>query len=249
MTKKQNLQVLLFGFFLTNAILAELIGVKIFSLEKILQIEPLSLSIFGIQNLSLNLSAGVILWPIVFIVSDVINEYFGQKIVMKISYLTAILISFAFVIVFIATKLPAADFWLSINNKDKNGNIFNIDYAYTLLFGQGLGIIIGSLVAFILGQIIDAFVFQKIKILTKNKMIWLRATGSTIVSQLIDSFVVLTIAFFVFGNWSLQLVIAVGIINFIYKITVAILMIPLLYFIHFSIDSYLKEEVKNSNIL
>ncbi len=242
MTKKNNLYIILFGFFLTNALLAELIGVKIFSLESILGLQPLSLSIFGIDNLSLNLSAGVILWPIVFIVSDIINEYFGPKTVMKISYITASLICFAFLVVYTATKLPPADFWIKLNQKDNIGNDFNINYAYSLLFGQGLGIIIGSLIAFLVGQLIDAVVFQKIKKLTKNKFIWLRATGSTIVSQLIDSFVVLTIAFYVFGNWSFHLVLAVGIINFIYKITISLVMIPVLYGLHFIIDSYISNE-------
>lgn len=245
LSRKQNLYIILFGFFLTNALLAELIGVKIFSLEKIIGILPLSISLFGIDNLSLNLSAGVILWPFVFIISDVINEYFGQKIVMKISYYTAAFITFAFFVVFIATKLPAADFWLLLNNEDSLGNSFDINFAYNLIFGQGLGIIIGSLVAFLFGQLIDAFVFQKIKTITKDKYIWLRATGSTVVSQLIDSFVVLLIAFFLFGNWNLEMVIVVGIINFIYKITVAIIMIPLLYLIHYGIDYYL---LKDKNI-
>lgn len=242
MTKKQNLFFILFGFFLTTALLAELIGVKIFSLEKILGIEPLSISLLGFDNLSLNLSAGVILWPIVFIISDIINEYFGKYGVMKISYTTAVFILFGFGIVYLATQLPPADFWIEINNKDVNGNNFNINYAFQLLFGQGLGIIIGSLVAFLLGQLIDAMVFQKIKILTGPNFIWLRATGSTVISQLIDSFVVLFIAFHLFGKWDLKLVFAVGIINFCYKTTIAILMIPVLYLIHFSIDRYLEDD-------
>lgn len=73
-------------------------------------------------------------------------------------------------------------------------------------------------------------------------MIWLRATGSTLVSQLIDSFVVLTIAFYIFGNWSVSQVISVGIINYIYKFTIAIVLTPVLYLGHFIIDGYLGKE-------
>lgn len=243
-SKKQFVFFLLFGFFLTNALLAELIGVKIFSLEKLLGIAPLEIVFWNDIVLSLNLTAGVILWPIVFIISDIINDYFGKKGVMQISYATAFFVSFAFLAVYTATKLPPADFWMNVNAKDKLGNSFDVNYAYSLLFGQGLGIIIGSLTAFLIGQIIDAAVFQHIKTLTKEKHIWIRATFSTIISQLIDSFVVLGIAFYIFGNWSLDLVIAVGIVNFCYKVAVAIIMIPLLYIIHWGIDGYLGGKIQ-----
>ena len=75
-------------------------------------------------------------------------------------------------------------------------------------------------------------------------MIWLRATGSTLVSQLVDSFVVLFIAFYLFANppWSFKQVVAVGIINYIYKFVVAIVLTPLLYLAHGIIDKYLGKE-------
>src|SRR5690606_3971985 len=119
---------------------------------------------------------------------------------------------------------------------------FNIDYAFNTIFRQGLGIIIGSLIAFLLGQLIDVYIFQKLRRITGPRKIWLRATGSTLVSQLIDSFVVLGIAFYIFGNWSIEQVVAVGIINYIYKFVVAILLTPLLYVGHGVIDRYLGEE-------
>lgn len=241
-SKKQNVFLFLFGFFLTNALLAELIGVKIFSLEKTIGIEPFQIKFWNEIVLSFNLTAGVILWPLVFIISDIINEYFGKKGVLKISIATAIFISFAFFAVFAATKLHPADFWIQLNTKDKSGNDFDINYAYSLLFGQGLGIIIGSLIAFLIGQLVDASLFEYIKKRTKEKHIWFRATFSTVVSQLIDSFVVLGIAFYIFGNWSFDLVIAVGIVNFCYKTTVAIAMIPILYLIHWAIDYYLSKQ-------
>jgi uncharacterized integral membrane protein (TIGR00697 family) len=74
-------------------------------------------------------------------------------------------------------------------------------------------------------------------------MIWLRATGSTLVSQFVDSFVVFGIAFYIFGNWSVEQVVAVGIVNYIYKFSVAIILTPLLYVGHGLIDRYLGEEL------
>ena len=236
--KKQNLFFILAGFFLTNALLAEIIGAKIFSLEKLIGIAPAQIPFLG-YKLDLNLTAGVLIWPVVFVVSDIINEYFGKEGVKKISYVIAGFILFAFIVIYSASHLPAADFWLDVNKIDQDGNPLNINNAFSMIFRQGMGIIAGSLTAFLIGQVIDATVFHRIKLATKEKHIWLRATGSTIVSQFIDSFVVLLIAFYFFGNWSLDLVLAVGMVNFLYKITVAIILIPVLYLAHHLIDRYL----------
>ncbi|MDN3203443.1 queuosine precursor transporter [Algoriphagus sediminis] len=241
--KRTNLFVILAGIFLTNAILAEIIGVKIFSGEKTLGFEPVNWDFFGQYILDFNLTAGAVIWPIVFITTDIINEYFGKKGVRKISFMTAGLIAYVFVVISLVTMLAPADFWLDVNSTTPDGESFDINYAFNLIFTQGLGIIIGSLTAFLLGQLIDVFVFQKLRAVTGPKMIWLRATGSTFVSQFIDSFVVLGIAFYIFGNWELSQVLAVGIINYIYKFTVAIVLTPLLYVGHGLIDRYLGEEL------
>jgi hypothetical protein len=75
--------------------------------------------------------------------------------------------------------------------------------------------------AFLFGQMIDVYVFHYLKMKTGEKSLWLRATGSTLVSQFIDSFVVLFIAFYIGADWSLSLVLAIGVVNYIYKFTVA----------------------------
>jgi len=230
------------GIFLSNAIIAELIGVKIFSLESTLGLPPANIPLLGEFTLDFNLTAGVVIWPIVFVTTDVINEYFGKEGVRKISFLTVYLIGYIFLIIVIVTILPPAEFWIDLNNIDASGNSFNIDYAFNKIFRQGLGIIIGSLTAFLIGQLVDVFVFQRLRKVTGAKMIWLRATGSTLVSQFIDSFLVLGIAFYIFGNWSLSQVIAVGIINYMYKFSMAILLTPLIYLAHFLIDNYLGKE-------
>lgn len=242
-SKKTNLFIVLAGIFLTNAILAEIIGVKIFSGEDTLGLAPANWTFFGDYILDFNLTAGAVIWPVVFITTDIINEYFGKKGVRKISFITAGLIAYVFIVISLVTKLPPATFWLDVNEVDNNGNPFNIDYAFNTIFRQGLGIIIGSLVAFLIGQLLDVYIFQKLRSITGSKMIWLRATGSTLVSQFIDSFVVLGIAFYVFGNWSIEQIIAVGIINYIYKFTVAIALTPLLYAGHGLIDRYLGKSI------
>ena len=236
--RRQFLYIVLCCLFLSNAILAEMIGVKIFSLEKLLEMPPSQIHLPFQFVLDFNLSAGVVLWPVVFITSDVINEYYGKAGVKRISYLTAILITYVFAAVFTSTQLPPADFWLEVNRLPGKED-FDINFAFSSIFRQGLGIIVGSVTAFLIGQVLDAHAFHWIKSLTGSKHIWLRATGSTLFSQFIDSFVVLGIAFYLLGNWSLEQVLAVGIINYIYKFSIAVLLTPLLYLIHYMIDAYL----------
>jgi len=245
--KPTRLFIILAGIFIANALIAEIIGVKIFSLEKTLGFDPMHIRLFG-NDLSVNLTAGVLLWPVVFIMTDIINEYYGMKGVRFLSYLTAGLIAFAFIIFYGAMKLVPADFF--ITGKQGSG-VPDMDKAYNSVLGQGGFIIIGSLTAFLLGQLIDVFVFHKIKKVTGEKKIWLRATGSTFISQFIDSFVVLFIAFYIGTRvnaakddfvWPFGLFIAVGIVNYIYKIIIAIVLTPVIYFVHHRIEKYLGHE-------
>ena len=239
--KRQRLFLVLCGIFLTNALIAEIVGAKIFSVEALLGMAPVQIPIGG-QKMDFNMTAGVVNWPIVFLTSDIINEYFGRKGVKRISYLTAAFIVYTFITIFVATKLPPAQFWLDVNGTDDHGQKFDINFAFDKIFNQGLGIMIGSITAFLLGQFLDIFVFSWLRKRTGNKYIWLRATGSTLFSQLVDSFVVIGIAFYVFGNWELSQVFSVGTINYLYKGIVAILMTPLLYIAHYFIDQYLGRE-------
>jgi uncharacterized integral membrane protein (TIGR00697 family) len=234
--ERKNRLFIVLGFsFLTNAIIAEFIGAKIFSLEGSLGIQPLNLK-WGDSTYNLDMTAGVILWPFVFILTDIINEYFGKKGVQRLSYLAVIMLVYSFIMVRFAMSLEGATWWLK---GAKTRGIENMGSAFNAVFGQGLMIIVGSLVAFLIGQLIDALIFERIKRYTNDKMIWLRATGSTIVSQFIDSYVVLVIAFYIGGNYSLTWVLQVGTINYIYKLGMAIVLLPLLYVIHNLIDKYL----------
>ncbi len=247
---KRNILFLVLGsFFIANAIIAEFIGVKIFSLEETFGFNPANLGI-GSYSLSFNLTAGVILWPLVFVMTDIINEYFGQKAVRLYSYIAAALISYAFLAVYLAMKTEGAAFW---KIKTLENGTLDMGLAYNNVFGQGLWIIIGSLAAFLVGQIIDVKVFHAVRKVTGEKKLWLRATISTLVSQLIDSFVVLFIAFYIGklntpDQWPLSQVLAIATVNYIYKFTVAWLMIPLLYFVHKAIDAYLGKELAHQMV-
>ncbi len=237
--KPLRLFLVLGTFFITNALVAEFIGVKIFALESSLGLEPWNWRLFG-QEGSLSFTAGVLLWPVVFVMTDIINEYYGKKGVRLLSLLAVGLIAYAFVMIYLAIWLSPAEWWVSIY---ADQGVPDMQQAFRAIFGQSNWIIVGSLVAFLIGQLVDVLVFHRIRQWTGGRWIGLRATGSTLVSQFIDSFVVLYIAF-VLGpqQWSIPLFLAVGTVNYAYKALMAVLLTPVIHWAHLAIDRYLGKE-------
>jgi uncharacterized integral membrane protein (TIGR00697 family) len=208
-TRKNIIFILLAGFFITNAIMGEMIG------GKIIQIGPFALSI------------GIIPWPVVFLSTDLINEYFGRENVKRLTFLTAGLIIYAFILLYLAMQFNAVSF-SPVNNA-----------AFNKVFGQSMWIIVGSLVAFLSSQLIDVIVFWAIRTRTGKKWLWLRATGSTIVSQLIDTFIVAGIAFWLPGKISFSQYLSLSITGYSAKLLIAISLTPFIYLGHIAIDRYL----------
>ncbi|ANO49332.1 hypothetical protein Pf1_01087 [Flavobacterium columnare] len=211
--REQVLFTVLAGIFITNAVVAELIG------GKLIEIGPFVMSI------------GILPWPVVFLTTDLINEYFGEKGVRKLSYITAGLIVYAFLLLFLAISIPAAK---EISPVD--------DAQFIAVFGQSMWIIIGSVIAFVFSQLIDVSVFHFVKQKTGNSKIWLRATGSTMISQLVDSFVVLGIAFWLPGKIDFQTFISSALTGYTFKLSLAILLTPLIYLSHYLIRKYIKKK-------
>lgn len=245
---KRNILFLSLGaFFIANAIIAEFVGVKIFSLEKTFGFEPMNFMMFD-EARSFDMTAGVLLWPMVFVMTDIINEYFGRHGVRLFTYIAVVLISYAFFAVFLSMQTTPSSFW--VNKQLNNGLTIDMNQAFNNVFGQGLWIIIGSLIAFLIGQMVDVYIFQLIRKNTGEKHIWLRATGSTLISQFIDSFVVLFIAFYFSklntpDQWPFTRVLTIGAVNYVYKFVIAILLTPVLYLVHYLIDTYLGKELSD----
>lgn len=228
------------AFFVANALIAECIGGKIFSLEGLLGLPPANFTLLGQSGLSFSLTCGVLLWPLEFVMTDLVNEYYGPKAVRRISYTAVALISYAFVMFYMAINIPAADWW--VGSRTEQG-VPDMQMAFGGVFGQGMWIIVGSLVAFLVSQVIDVYIFHRIKKVTGEKKVWLRATGSTLVSQFIDSFVVLFIAFKIGNNWPIAQVVAIGLVNYAYKFTVALALTPVIYFAENRIEKYVGKDV------
>lgn len=212
-SKREFVFIILAGIFITNAIVAELIG------SKLIQIGPFIMSI------------GIIPWPVVFLTTDLINEYYGKKGVRTLSFITAALIAYAFVILFTAIHIPAAVGVSTVN-----------DEQFYAVFGQSLWIIVGSIVAFLSSQFIDSFIFWLLRNKTGGKMIWLRSTGSTVISQLIDTFVVLGIAFWLPGKMTTAVFINAALTGYTFKLIIAVVLTPLIYLGHGWIDKYFGDE-------
>jgi len=213
-SKKDIVFVILAGIFITNAVVAELIG------GKLIQIGPFVMSI------------GILPWPIVFLTTDLINEYFGEKGVRKLSFITAGLIAYAFLVLLLAIIIPAAKGISPVN-----------DNQFQAVFGQSMWIIVGSIIAFLVSQLIDVSVFWFFKKKTGDKKIWLRTTGSTVVSQLFDSFIVLGIAFWLPGKINFETFLSSALTGYTFKLCVALLLTPLIYAGHNLIRKFLKGEV------
>ena len=208
-TRKSTLYVILAGIFITNAVVAELIGGKL-------------ISVFGVP-----MSVGILPWPVVFITTDLINEYFGQKGVRRLSIITAGLIAYCFGLLYVAMSIPAIS---TMGVKDS---------AFFAVFGQSMWIIVGSITAFLVSQVIDVTIFHFVKNRTGNKMIWLRSTGSTVISQFFDSFIVLGIAFYLTGQMDAKTYLLSGITGYSVKLGIAILLTPVIYLAHNLIEKYI----------
>ena len=213
--RKDLVFIVLAGFFLTNAIVAELIGGKL-------------IQFFGLFTQSL----GIILWPIVFILTDLINEHFGKQGVRKLTFITVGLIIYTFILVTIGLNIKAVNF-SPVNDEN-----------FKIVFGQSQWIMVGSIIAFLLSQLVDVSVFWLLRAKTGNKYIWLRATGSTVVSQLIDTFVVQFIAFVLPGKWAFNEFLKNACWGYSFKLLVALCLIPLIYVGHFAIKKFMGKTEK-----
>jgi queuosine precursor transporter len=237
--KPTRLFIILGGFFIANAMIAEVIGVKIFSLEDTLHMPKFNFSLFGQTGLTADLSVGVLPWPVVFIMTDIINEYYGVKGVRFLSFLTAAFIAIAFLVFYISIHTAPASWW--VESQTAKG-VPDMQAAYTQILGQGMSIILASLSAFVIGQITDATVFKRIKQFTGEKKIWMRATMSTLVSQLIDTLVVSYLYLYISQGFPFARVTGIAMVGYSYKFLVAVLATPLVYWVHSLIEGYLGKE-------
>lgn len=211
-SRRDQVFLVLAGLFITHALLGELAGGKLIEVRGWI------------------MSVGVLPWPFVFVATDLVNEYFGPRAVRRLTMLTIGLIVYSFALIFACIAIPAAD----ISPVDAD--------SFARVFGQSQWIIVGSVIAFGVSQVLDAFVFTLLRNRTAGRMLWIRAVGSTVVSQLIDTFVINAIAFGLPGKLALGQVVELSVTNYAYKFLIAIATVPLVYLGHNVVDRYLARE-------
>lgn len=231
-SKKEKLFLYLAAFFVTNAVIAEIIGGKLILLGSGDIMFTLNLGFFKTDVGPFILSVGVIPWPIVFLSTDLINEYFGKQGVRRITFVAVAMIIYTFIVLYL-TMLPDAAEGISPVT----------DSAYKQVLSQSMWIIVGSIVAFMVSQLVDVLVFHLFRRKTGGRHLWARATGSTVVSQFIDSIVILGIAFYLPGKITLAQYLGFAITNYSYKVLIAIIITPLIYLGHGMIDRFLGREM------
>ena len=160
------------------------------------------------------IDAGIIAYPLTFLISDVISEVYGRKTTTKIIWLGFLANLLMISIIYVAGILPSATFW-------------NDQQSYDQILGAVPRIVIASMVAYLVSQNHDVLAFEMWKKVTGGKFLWFRNNASTVVSQGIDTTIFILIAFV--GIYSFDDILNMIWITYLIKIVVAIIDTPLVY--------------------
>jgi uncharacterized integral membrane protein (TIGR00697 family) len=236
--RRQVLLVGLCALFVGFFVAAELLGAKLWSFT-LLGLGPRHL---GLDGETFVATAGILAFPLTFVLTDSVNEYFGVRVVRLFTFAAIAVNVILQAVVQAAIRVPAVSF--------TEVPAAEVQRAYELALGQSWAIVAGSLVAFALGQLLDARVFTFLRRATGGRWLWLRAQGSTVVSQLVDTFVVIFLAFVVLPGvfdtgqapWTSAQAFSISVTNYVYKFAIAVLITPLLYVVHGLVDLYLGRE-------
>lgn len=217
LSRAQQVYLICCMLFVTCLLLANIIGSKFFHFGTIN---------IGSFQLHIEHSVGMLVFPVTFILTDVINEFFGPKAARRVTLLGLAASALTFVILAVARIVPAAP-------ADRT---FIDEAMFDRVFSSGGALIVASMTAYMLGQLVDIVSFQIINRATNGKAVWLRATGSTILSQLVDSFAIMLVLYVWQRTASdkspdLKFVLEAGIKGYLIKFMLALLTTPLLYLV------------------
>jgi len=205
-----NLFVTLVAIFMTCLVVGDLMGGKVTSIEAFGREWPFSV--------------GQLAFPVTFILTDILNEFYGRQVVRKVTFLAFAMVGLTFVLVYAAGAMP---WWSETLKPDWTGVTPN---QFEVVFTQATRIQLSSMVAFLLANLVDISVFFVLKRATGNRMLWLRATGSTAVSQLIDTAVISALVWG--GKVTFDQYVTIVITSYLVKLTAAIVVTPVIYALH-----------------
>lgn len=236
--REQVLAYVLCALFVGFFVAAEVLGGKLFRF-----------TLFGLGPDDLGLgdgaefaaTAGILAFPLTFVMTDIVNEYFGRPIVKLFTWIAIAVNLLLQPVIRAAIAVPAISFTPGISDAD-------MQRGFEIALGQTSSIVVASLCAFALAQWLDVQVFTWLRKNTGGKYLWLRAQGSTIVSQVVDTLVVICLAFVVIPKltggapWTIGAALSVALTNYVYKFLIAVGSTPALYLVHAAVDAYLGKE-------
>lgn len=205
-----NLFITLVAVFLTCLVVGDMVGGKLTSFE-----------LFGREWIW---SVGQLAFPVTFILTDILNEFYGRKVVRRITYLAFFMVGLTFCIIYAAGAMPWAPLTLDPHWTGVTPSSFSV------VFTQATKIQIASMIAFLVGNLVDISVFFFLKKLTGNRMLWLRSTGSTAISQLIDTFIISAIIWL--GKVGFSNYLTIVFTSYVIKLAAAIVVTPIIYALH-----------------
>ena len=229
------LLLLLCGIFTGFYVTGDLIGAKLFSF-----------SVFGLGPKDLGLgdgavfimTAGTLAFPLTFLLTDIINEYYGRTVVRALTVVAITVLLVLQPVVMATVAVPTVSFNPAVTAEQMDQSVRNV-------LAPAWAIVVGSICAFALGQWLDVVLFGRLRRLTGDRALWLRAQASTFGSQLVDSFVVIFVAFvfipLALGQepWATAGAAQVSTTNYVVKVGIAIASTPLLYLVHLAVEAWL----------
>jgi queuosine precursor transporter len=205
--RRTQLFVVLTGVFVTSLVVGDIIGPKLVEVD--------------LGSFVSVISVGMLPFPITFLLTDILNEFYGKRSTRFVTWVGFGMALFAFAIIQAALPLPWAPF------TQAPGYQGTVQGAFDNVFGGSQRILFASMCAYLIGQYVDIAVFNGLKRLTQNRLLWLRATGSTLISQLIDTVVVGTVAWA--GLQSPATILNITLTSYAVKLLVAVGLTPLVY--------------------
>lgn len=231
--KKDQIYLFLVCSFVVVLVLTNIVGAKLF------------MSPWGHA-----LTAGIITYPLTFWFTDLVSEMWGAKQANMMVYLGFAMSLIMLVIIQVALALPAHDYWVPAPdswiapNQPPYGYTTAAEYqnAYRSVFSVNGVLLFGSMLAYMVAQLLDVKLYHFWKRLTKGKHLWLRNNGSTMISQLVDTAIVNSILFYIGFNWSFWQGVEVMGTIYLYKLVMAALDTPFIYLSVFVLKKVFKEE-------
>lgn len=215
-TRAQLVYLWLAAVNVTVLLLANIVGVKLFVFRDV----DLGFGAFNIEH-----TMGMLPFPITFLLTDLLNEYYGRRATRRVAYIAFTMAGLAWGLLWISRQFPTLEGIPGTATEE----------AYELIFGASSLMYLASIAAFLVGSLLDISLFGLFKRLTGGRFVWLRATGSTVISQLFDSLIVTFLFFYIFPRLlgqesaTFEFTLKTAFTGYILKFFIAVILTPFIY--------------------